>query len=58
MSTMLLATALPIIADGMPVRGGAGAIGVPLGAVCGREIACGGAKAIPAAKMLRYSGDW
>ena len=27
-------------------------------AMWGREIACGGAKAIPAAKMLSYSGDW
>ena len=31
MSTMLRATALPIVADGMPVRGGAGATGAPLG---------------------------
>ena len=52
MSTMLRATALPIPADGIPVRGGAGAIRVPFGLVCGSEIACGGANAIPAAKMF------
>ena len=52
MSTMLLATALPIIADGIPVRGGAGAITVPFGLLRGTEIACGGANAMPAAKMF------
>ncbi|MEI2719977.1 MAG: hypothetical protein V9E87_07520 [Gemmatimonadales bacterium] len=52
MSTMLRATVLPMIADGMPVRGGAGAIAAPLGVVYGLEIACGGANAIPAAKMF------
>ena len=52
MSTMLRATALPIVAEGIPVRGGAGAIGVPFGLACGREIACGGAKAIPAANTF------
>ena len=52
MSTMLRATALPIIAEGMPVRGGAGATGAPLGVCRGREIAWGGAKAIPAAKTF------
>ena len=35
--------------DGIPVRGGAGKIGVPRGFVIGLEIACGGAKAIPTA---------
>ena len=49
---MLRATALPISAEGIPVRGGAGAMRVPFGLVRGCEIACGGAKAIPAAKML------
>jgi hypothetical protein len=58
MSTMLRATVLPIVADGIPVRGGAGAITVPLGLSRGIEIACGSANAIPAAKMLAYSGDW
>ena len=58
MSTTLLATALPIIAEGIPVRGGAGAITVPFGLLRGTEIACGGANAIPAANTLRYSGDW
>ena len=32
MSTTLRATALPIMADGIPVRGGAGATGAPDGA--------------------------
>ena len=62
MSAMLRATALPISADGIPVRGGAEAMGVPSGGcvvvVRGTEIACGGAKAIPAAKMLAKAGDW
>src|SRR5664280_649990 len=57
-STMFRATVLPIIAEGIPVLCGAGAISVPFGLLCGREIACGGAKAIPAAKMFRYAGDW
>ena len=52
MSTMLLATALPIIAEGIPVRGGAGAMTVPFGLLRGTEIGCGGAKAIPAAKTF------
>ena len=53
MSTMLRATALPIMAEGMPVRGGAGVMGVPLGVWRGREIGCGGANAMPAANTLR-----
>jgi hypothetical protein len=57
MSTTLRATAFPIWADGIPVRGGAGVIEVPFGLVRGREIGCGGANAIPAAKMFGYSGD-
>jgi hypothetical protein len=46
-----------MVAEGMPVRGGAGATGAPLGVCRGREMACGGANAIPAAKMLRWAGD-
>ena len=53
---MLRATALPIVAEGMPVRGGVGEIGVPLTLTRGREIAWGGANAIPAANRLGYSG--
>ncbi len=52
MSAMLAATALPISAEGIAVRGGAGAMSVPFGLACGSEIACGGANAIPAAKMF------
>ena len=52
MSTMLRATALAIIAEGIPVRGGAGAITVPFGLVRGTEIGCGGANAIPAANTF------
>jgi hypothetical protein len=36
--TMVNATVLPITPEGMPVRGGAGEITVPLGLVRGREI--------------------
>ena len=49
---MLSATALPMMAEGMPVRGGAGAIGVPFGLSCGFEMACGGANAMPTAKRF------
>ena len=52
MSVMLRATSRPMIPEGMPVRGGAGAITVPFGLVRGREIGCGGAKAMPTPKML------
>ena len=55
-STIVWATLLPIIPDGMPVRGGEGAIIVPLGVLRGREIWCGGANAIPAAKMRGKPG--
>ncbi len=41
MSVMLRATWRPITADGSPVRGGAGAITVPLGLMRWVEIACG-----------------
>ena len=43
MPALLLATWRPITADGIPVRGGAGAITVPPGLVRWVEIACGGA---------------
>jgi hypothetical protein len=56
MSTMLWATALPIMADGMPVRGGAGVMEVPRGLTRGRETWCGGANAIPAANRFGYAG--
>jgi len=36
----------------MPVRGGVGEIGTPLVLTRGIEMGCGGAKAIPAAKMF------
>jgi hypothetical protein len=57
-SAMVWATARPITPDGIPVRGGAGAIMVPLGLCCGRDIWCGGANAIPAAHTLSYFTDW
>jgi hypothetical protein len=46
------ATARPMIADGIPVRGGAGAMGVPFFDWRGLEIWCGGAKAIPIANTF------
>jgi hypothetical protein len=49
---MLRATTRPVVAEGIPVRGGAAKIGVPLGLKCGQEMGWGGAKAIPAAKMF------
>ena len=55
---MVCATARPMTPDGMPVRGGAGAITVPFGLVRGRDIWCGGAKAMPAAHTLSYFTDW
>ena len=58
MPAMLRATCRPITADGIPVRGGAGAITVPLGLVRWVEIACGGANAIPMPNTLAYPGDW
>jgi hypothetical protein len=45
---------LPIIAEGMPVRGGDGVIGVPFGLLRGRDTGCGGANAMPAAKTFAY----
>ena len=49
---MLVAASLPMIPDGIPVRGGDGAMTVPLGDFLGREIWWGGAKAMPTAKMF------
>lgn len=51
-STIERAAALAITPDGMPVRGGAGVMSVPLALLRGREIWWGGAKAIPTAQML------
>jgi len=58
MSAILRATAFPIMAEGIPVRGGVGEIGVPFGLNRGREMGWGGANAIPAAKRFEYAGDW
>src|SRR5487761_2766240 len=55
-STIFLATVLPIIADGIPVRGGAGEMTRPSAVLCGSEIGCGGANAIPAANRFEYAG--
>ena len=49
---MVRATVLPMTPDGIPVRGGAGAISVPLALVRGCEIWCGGANAMPTAKTF------
>jgi len=46
------------MAEGIPVRGGVGEIGVPFGLNRGREMGWGGANAIPAAKRFEYAGDW
>jgi len=51
---MLKIASFPIIPDGIPVRGGAGAMSVPLGDFRGFEIWCGGANAIPTAKIFGY----
>ena len=53
MSQILLATAMAIAAEGIPVRGGAGLMGVPLALCMGLLIKCGGANAIPMANKLR-----
>ena len=52
LSATVSATNLPWTPAGIPVLGGAGAIGFPVGVACGREIAWGGANAIPAAKTF------
>jgi len=51
-SIILSATILAVIPDGIPVLGGAGEITVPFLLLRGFEIACGGANAIPGAKIL------
>lgn len=51
-SIMFSATNFAVMPEGMPVRGGAGNISVPLALFRGFEIVCGGAKAIPGAKIL------
>ena len=51
-SMMLSATNFAVIPDGIPVLGGAGVISVPFLLFLGLEILCGGAKAIPGAKIL------
>ena len=38
--------------DGIPVRGGAGVMSIPLGLFMGFDIWCGGAKAMPGAKWF------
>ena len=48
---------IPSFEPGRP-RGGAGAIAVPFGLCRGRDIWCGGAKAMPAAQRLSYFTDW
>ena len=49
---MFSATMRPMMPDTIPVRGGAAEIDKPLGLTCGFEIGPGGAKAMPAAKIL------
>src|SRR5487761_1953421 len=51
-AAIVRAAVLPMTPEGIPVRGGAGVITVPLGLVRGREIWWGGAKAIPTAKTF------
>ena len=53
---MVRAAVLPMTPDGMPVRGGEGAMTVPFGVLRGFEIWCGGANAMPTAKMLSKPG--
>jgi hypothetical protein len=57
-SEIFVAASLPMIPDGMPVRGGDGAITVPPGDFLGREIWWGGANAMPTAKMFGKRGTW
>jgi hypothetical protein len=47
-----------MIPEGMPVRGGDGAMTVPFDDFRGCEIWWGGAKAIPTAKMWGNRGTW
>ena len=52
---MLSATTLADTPEGIPVLGGVGKIVFPFALVLGLEIVCGGANAIPGAKMFLYS---
>ena len=56
-SRMVSATVLAMMPDGMPVRGGLGVMTVPRELLRGCEIGCGGANAMPGAKMFGYFGD-
>ena len=47
-----------ITPEGIPVRGGEGAITVPAGLLRGFEIGCGGANAIPTAQTLSSPTAW
>ena len=49
---MLSAITFPITPEGIPVRGGAGKMPVPLGLNIGFEMGWGGAKAIQEAKIF------
>lgn len=49
---MLSATNFAVIPEGIPVLGGEGNISVPFLLFLGFEIECGGAKAIPGAKIF------
>ena len=49
---MLSATNFAVIPDGIPVLGGAGNMSVPFLLFLGFEIVCGGANAIPGAKIF------
>ena len=51
-SAMVSAANRPWTPAGIPVLGGAGDTGLPVGVVFGFEIACGGANAIPTAKTF------
>ena len=51
-SAMVSAAVFPMTPDGMPVRGGDGAMTVPFGDFRGCEIWCGGANAMPTANTL------
>jgi hypothetical protein len=49
---MLSATNFAVIPDGIPVLGGEGKMSVPFLLFRGFDIECGGAKAIPGAKIV------
>jgi len=58
MSAMVSAATRPMIPEGIPVRGGAGAMTVPRGLLRGVEIGCGGAKAMPTPNTFAYAWLW